>query len=64
MRKNLLLSVFFLALTQFTTLAQPGLPTGLASANFHLYVLAGQSNMAGRGTVETVDKTPHPRVGC
>ncbi|MEX0793525.1 MAG: sialate O-acetylesterase [Pirellulaceae bacterium] len=29
---------------------------------FHLYVLAGQSNMAGRGRVEEEDRTPHPRV--
>ena len=27
-----------------------------------LFVLAGQSNMAGRGAVETIDSTPHPRV--
>jgi acetyl esterase/lipase len=29
---------------------------------FHLYLLVGQSNMAGRGTVEEQDRTPHPRV--
>jgi hypothetical protein len=29
---------------------------------FHLYLLVGQSNMAGRGTVEEEDRTPHPRV--
>lgn len=29
---------------------------------FHLFLLAGQSNMAGRGAVEAEDKTPHPRV--
>ncbi len=29
---------------------------------FHLYLLAGQSNMAGRGTVGEEDRTPHPRV--
>jgi acetyl esterase/lipase len=29
---------------------------------FHLYLLAGQSNMAGRGAVEEQDRTPHPRV--
>lgn len=29
---------------------------------FHLVLLVGQSNMAGRGTVEAQDKTPHPRV--
>lgn len=29
---------------------------------FHLFLLIGQSNMAGRGKVEQQDKTPHPRV--
>jgi hypothetical protein len=29
---------------------------------FHLYLLAGQSNMAGRGQVEEQDTQPHPRV--
>lgn len=29
---------------------------------FHLYILAGQSNMAGRGKVEEQDKQAHPRV--
>lgn len=29
---------------------------------FHLFLLVGQSNMAGRGIVEQQDKTPHPRV--
>jgi hypothetical protein len=28
----------------------------------HLYLLMGQSNMAGRGVVGPEDKTPHPRV--
>jgi hypothetical protein len=27
-----------------------------------LFLLAGQSNMAGRGAVENLDSTPHPRV--
>lgn len=30
--------------------------------NFHLFLLIGQSNMAGRGTVEAQDKIPHPSV--
>src|SRR6266699_3162325 len=30
--------------------------------NFNLYLLAGQSNMAGRGQVEEIDKTAHRRV--
>ena len=33
-----------------------------AKDKFHLYLLVGQSNMAGRGKVEEEDKTPHPRV--
>jgi Carbohydrate esterase, sialic acid-specific acetylesterase len=33
-----------------------------AKDKFHLFLLVGQSNMAGRGTVEAQDKTPHPRV--
>ena len=28
----------------------------------HLYLLMGQSNMAGRGKIGAEDKTPHPRV--
>ena len=30
--------------------------------NFHLYILAGQSNMAGRGKVQEQDVQTHPRV--
>lgn len=30
--------------------------------NFHLFLLIGQSNMAGRGVVEDQDRTPHTRV--
>lgn len=29
---------------------------------FHLFLLVGQSNMAGRGKVEADDRKPHPRV--
>ena len=31
-------------------------------AMLHLYLLIGQSNMAGRGEVAKEDRTPHPRV--
>lgn len=31
-------------------------------AKFHLFLLAGQSNMAGRGRVTEEDTLPHPRV--
>ena len=30
--------------------------------NMKIFLLIGQSNMAGRGAVEAQDKTPHPRV--
>lgn len=30
--------------------------------DLHLYLLAGQSNMAGRGIIEPPDQVPHPRV--
>jgi hypothetical protein len=33
-----------------------------AKDKFHLYLLIGQSNMAGRGAVEAEDKVPHPRT--
>src|SRR5687767_14018933 len=33
-----------------------------AKGKFHLYLLIGQSNMAGRGAVEEADKKPLPRV--
>ncbi|HEX5398929.1 MAG TPA: sialate O-acetylesterase [Verrucomicrobiae bacterium] len=29
---------------------------------FHVFLLAGQSNMAGRGEIEAEDRQPHPRV--
>lgn len=42
--------------------AEPQKPSLPARADFHLYLLMGQSNMAGRGVVEAQDKMPHPRV--
>ena len=33
-----------------------------AKDKFHLYLLVGQSNMAGRGVITAQDKVPHPRV--
>ncbi|MBL8830679.1 MAG: sialate O-acetylesterase [Planctomycetaceae bacterium] len=41
---------------------QPTKVTKPERSSFHLYLLIGQSNMAGRGPVEEQDKTPHPRV--
>lgn len=36
--------------------------TPAAPDNMQLFLLIGQSNMAGRGAVEAADKVPHPRV--
>ena len=54
----------FLALS-LVPLAQAGTETTVklpAKSKFHLYLLIGQSNMAGRGLLGEEDKTPHPRV--
>ena len=37
-------------------------PPPLPDPNFHLYLLIGQSNMAGRGTVDAESQATHPRV--
>jgi hypothetical protein len=39
----------------------PNMP---AKENLHLFLLAGQSNMAGRGKLDAAAQTPHPRVLC
>jgi hypothetical protein len=49
----------FLYLISFLTAQEVKLPP---KEQFHLFLLVGQSNMAGRGVVEEQDKTPHPRV--
>jgi hypothetical protein len=57
---TLLLSVFALAAVLATRAAEPvKLPP---KPRFHLFLLIGQSNMAGRGAVEEPDRAPHPRV--
>lgn len=48
--------VFSFATAKETEVALP------AKENFYLFLLAGQSNMAGRGQVSEADKVPHPRV--
>ncbi len=35
---------------------------GAADPNFHIYLMIGQSNMAGAGDIEAQDKTAHPKV--
>lgn len=53
---SLLAAVFSCSLAAAQDVSLP--PKG----KFHLFLLVGQSNMAGRGIVEPQDKTPHPRV--
>jgi len=52
------------SLTVLLTLLCTGIVLGGAAdeSPLHLYLLIGQSNMAGRGKVAKDDKTPHPRV--
>tara|TARA_Y100001934_G_scaffold252379_1_gene316387 strand:+ start:4003 stop:6294 length:2292 start_codon:yes stop_codon:yes gene_type:complete len=49
-----------LATSQFGFADNVGKPA--SKEQFHLYLLVGQSNMAGRGKVEAEDKKPHPRL--
>ncbi|MDO8544795.1 MAG: sialate O-acetylesterase [Opitutaceae bacterium] len=50
-------------LVWFWAAAAPAQTPSLPPADqFHLFLLIGQSNMAGRGTVAPEDKVPHPRV--
>ena len=53
--------IFLLALfvTVFSAAEDAPLP---AKDKFHLFLLAGQSNMAGRGVVEAQDQVVNPRV--
>ena len=48
-----------LLLSHFAGAGNAALP---AKEKFHLFLLVGQSNMAGRGTVDEQGRTPHPRV--
>ncbi len=52
-----LLTILLLAVSG--SAQEVALPT---KEKFHLFLLVGQSNMAGRGVVEAQDKTPHPRL--
>ncbi len=55
-------TLLFSSLALWPSLGSSQAPPPRPQQNFHLFVLAGQSNMAGRGEVEEVDRTPHPRV--
>ncbi|WP_425614151.1 sialate O-acetylesterase [Anatilimnocola sp. NA78] len=53
--------VAFLLGWSSSTIAADAVPLP-AKEKFHLFLLVGQSNMAGRGKVEAEDKQPAPRV--
>ena len=62
-----LLALAFLGGVAIISLARPGKLWANAidsqpDPQFHLYLLIGQSNMAGRGPVDAESKVPHPRV--
>jgi hypothetical protein len=60
-----MLRPLILLLLSLSVLTAPGFVKDSVAASkekFHLFLLVGQSNMAGRGKVSTADKTPHPRV--
>lgn len=53
---------FFAACTAFVTHAATPAAALPPKEKFHLFLLIGQSNMAGRGAVTPADKVPNPRV--
>ncbi len=53
------LFVVFPVLAGITPISAGNLP---AKESFHVFLLMGQSNMAGRGALEPEDKQPHPHV--
>jgi hypothetical protein len=52
-------TITFLLTRSLIAQESPSLPP---KEQFHLFLLIGQSNMAGRGAMEEQDKTPHSRV--
>ncbi len=54
--------VAFVALATFCVSGCSGSTDTGGSHPMHIFLLAGQSNMAGRGELSEIDRTPHPRV--
>ena len=54
--------VAFAALATFCASGCSGSTDTGGSQPMHIFLLAGQSNMAGRGELSKIDRTPHPRV--
>lgn len=58
----LLVLIFLSAMPFVAAESAPALSSSNGPASLKLFLLIGQSNMAGRGAVEAEDKAPHPRV--
>ncbi|RAI85792.1 sialate O-acetylesterase [Algoriphagus yeomjeoni] len=58
----LLLGLLVLSCSSGKNLTSDSSTNNFTKENFHLYLLMGQSNMAGRGKVEAIDTLTHPRV--
>ncbi len=56
------LRLFVIVLLGFFTSAEAAAPALPAKEKFHLFLLVGQSNMAGRGPMTDADQIPHARV--
>jgi hypothetical protein len=56
------LRLFVIVLLGVFTSAEAAAPALPAKEKFHLFLLVGQSNMAGRGPMTDADQIPHPRV--
>ena len=56
------ISISILCLLLFQVIPPGGAAELPDKENFHLFLLVGQSNMAGRGKVTPDDRKPHPRV--
>jgi hypothetical protein len=54
--KNIFITIIFLGSLL------PVLNAQTVDPNFHIYVLAGQSNMAGRGKTDSISKVVNPRI--
>jgi hypothetical protein len=57
-----IVAVYFSVLALVPPRVEPATAADETAAKFDLYLLIGQSNMAGRGKVEKEDQTPHPQV--
>lgn len=62
MKKQLGLAVLLYVIVTTVCWAEDDPLRNVEKSRFHLYLLAGQSNMAGRGIPGEQDKTAHPRV--